>query len=724
MQIGLQGAGERQARIKDEQASQMRLSEQSQQELQKRGITRAYGQGTYELNKQYEAEPSAVDNYRERAEEAYQSDVNYTANATFKEFLRDKDTQDYLQSPEIQAIIQRANEAQDPAEKEQLASEVYNQLHSRYWDSDYYKKVEEFTNRERENIDRRILKDQLSSFKDDLTKSVESAPESDLSEKSGRNIRTAKHFIDESNKLIKNAETGAGIGKGVGDAVFDVDTWTLGITDLVRQNRVGNVADKYERGEKLTKDEEALMDALALHMAASAYYQSGISRQYKWGQIAGESLPFMIEFILNPIAGVGKGIAKSIAKRAITKFGATGAAKTAIKAGSRAIGDVIGATAMTATTGAPRTIADAKRRKLGDATFAIGEDGDFVYAGHEGGVDPFTAASKAFVAQTLEYQSEMLGASGLGKLIGKAVPKGMTKAFKASEFGKMGAGMRNSKMYREARALMERGQWSGTFGEYGEEVYNQAMNALIVGDNKLSDLTDVHEQIDIFMGLALTGGVMGTVSSAAYLRDRNRVNARIKNADRQAAAAIEGWDETKEQIGNMSVSERTRAAADAMLDDSVPVGARKAYADYIINLSQRDSMLGAMQEKQVRDIEIGKETGTRLYSSLRDKRSVALYSLNNEKQQLEAELGDLTTLSYEEVINSPESTPELIQARERYDIVNAEYEGVMENLKREVDDFIAPQVQAIQDVAKDGVITELNVGTEDAPDIVYLVKGD
>ena len=46
----------------------------------------------------------------------------------------------------------------------------------------------------------------------------------------------------------------------------------------------------------------------------------------------------------------------------------------------------------------------------------------------------------------------------------------------------------------------------------------------------------------------------------------------------------------------------------------------------------------------------------------------------------------------------------------------------MEQLKTEVDEFIAPQVQAIQDVAKDGVITELNVGTEDAPILYTWLK--
>lgn len=130
-------------------------------------------------------------------------------------------------------------------------------------------------------------------------------------------------------------------------------------------------------------------------------------------------------------------------------------------------------------------------------------------------------------------------------------------------------------------------------------------------------------------------------------------------------------------------------------------------------------------EKHAENVQKAKtENSIKLYQSISDKRNVALPTLNKEKQQLEAELGDLVTLPFEEVANSKEATPELIEARRRYDIVNAEYEGVMDNLKKEVDEFIAPQVKAIEDIAKDGIITELNIGTQDNPEIVYLANGN
>ena len=162
-------------------------------------------------------------------------------------------------------------------------------------------------------------------------------------------------------------ESGAKALKGIKDEAFDPNTWLLGLDEIGKNSNVKEVVRKYENKEELTDDEDAVLDALALNMAAHAFYASDLPRQYKWGQIAGESLPFMMEFILNPIAAGGKGIAKTIASRALSRFALGKGGRTAIKAGSRIIGDAVGA-GMTLTSGAPRTIADAMNRNLGEAT--------------------------------------------------------------------------------------------------------------------------------------------------------------------------------------------------------------------------------------------------------------------------------------------------------------------------------------------------------------------
>ena len=291
------------------------------------------------------------------------------------------------------------------------------------------------------------------------------------------NYSVADHYIQESNRIINEAGKNGGnlkaAGRGAKDALFNPDTWAAGLTELDRGRRVEQAVQKYEQGEQLSESEEKMLDALALNLAVNQHYGSDMQRGYKWGQIAGESAPFMVEMVLNPLSASGKGLAKSIANYGIKKLGAKGVGKLAVKAGSRAIGDTVAALGMTATTGAPRTMSDAMSRILGEATYKS-EDGTVKYAGHEGGKGVVESVLKSIGSNVLEYQSEMLGSSGLGQVVGK-IPgvKAISKAIKASDFGKYVGKMNNSTLYREAKSLGNRAQWSGTIGEYGEEVYNQ-----------------------------------------------------------------------------------------------------------------------------------------------------------------------------------------------------------------------------------------------------------
>lgn len=525
------------------------------------------------------------------------------------------------------------------------------------------------------------------------------------------NYRVAEHFVNEAQNLINNVESDAGILKGVKDTAFNPDTWLLGLGDLYRSGKINQIVDKHEKGEELTDSENSILDALALNMAANAYHQA--PRQYKWGQIAGESLPFMVEFILNPVAGAGKGIAKTIAKRAISKFGATGAAKTAIKAGSRAVGDVVGAAGMTATTGAPRTIADALNRNLGQATFDFDENGKITYTGHEGGEDAITSALKAAGASTIEYASEMVGSAGAGALIGKAMPKGWTKAIKASEPNLI-RGLRNSNLYKETKALMQKGQWSGTLGEYMEEAYGTAMNAIFIGDNKLSDLTDIDQQVDTFMGLALTGGVMGTVNTSAYVIDRTRTANQLKKADSEAAQYIANWDGIKEQLKNLPVEERSQTIKDVLKRNDLTIPAKKAFADYTRTLTYRDALLGAAEQKLEESRIEAEQNGIQLV--IDDKRRGLLSKLNREKIELEAKLGNLANIpedQFGEYIENNQLTDEQINDWNTYNQRRNEYNGLVKQLREEIDREIEPAIQDIKRVTRrDGQIIYADFGSE------------
>ena len=708
MQVGLMNPGDRAVFMKEEMEKPITLSEESREELRKRGVTRAYGQSAYNIDKQYREDPSSIDNYTGAIHQATGEDIGYTRTTAFKQFLADKEALEYLNLPETQNLIKKAQNSKSDEERGVISNQVYGELQNRYRDSVYGRQAQEFEDRALQNMQTSVLKHQLSSFAHEYDKA---AKDGQLSEKSSKNIRAAGHFIDEAQKLIHNAESGAGIMKGVSDAVFDIDTWTLGISELGRTLRINDIVKKYEDGGNLTTDENALLDALALNMAANAYYQA--PRQYKWGQIAGESLPFMVEFILNPVAGAGKGIAKTIAKRAISKFGATGAAKTAIKAGSRAVGDVVGAAGMTATTGAPRTIADALNRNLGQATFDFDENGKITYTGHEGGEDAITSALKAAGASTIEYASEMVGSAGAGALIGKAMPKGWTKAIKASEPNLI-RGLRNSNLYKETKALMQKGQWSGTLGEYMEEAYGTAMNAIFIGDNKLSDLTDIDQQVDTFMGLALTGGVMGTVNTSAYVIDRTRTANQLKKADSEAAQYIANWDGIKEQLKNLPVEERSQTIKDVLKRNDLTIPAKKAFADYTRTLTYRDALLGAAGQKMEDNRAEAEQNGREL--AIDDKRRNLLSTLNREKLELESKLGNLANIpedQFGEYIENNQLTDEQINDWNTYNQRRNEYDGLVKQLREEIDKEIEPAIQDIKRVTRpDGNIIYADFGSE------------
>ena len=124
-------------------------------------------------------------------------------------------------------------------------------------------------------------------------------------------LEGAKDLIDESNNIIEEAgkkgKTNffSGLARGFADTAFDPKQWTLGISDMIGGIRLKNVVEKADKGEKLSPSEEKLLDAAVTNMAVNAYYSSDLGRGYKAGQTTGASIPFMLEFAINPISAAG-----------------------------------------------------------------------------------------------------------------------------------------------------------------------------------------------------------------------------------------------------------------------------------------------------------------------------------------------------------------------------------------------------------------------------------
>ena len=139
-------------------------------------------------------------------------------------------------------------------------------------------------------------------------------------------LASAKSLNDDSMRIIneaakKGSSWYSALGRGVRDEVFNPETWNFGLSDLTKGINLKRVVEKADKGEQLSKDEQILMDACVTNLATQAYYSSDLSASYRAGQTTGASVPFMLEFAVNPVAASGSSIAKGILKYGMKKFG-------------------------------------------------------------------------------------------------------------------------------------------------------------------------------------------------------------------------------------------------------------------------------------------------------------------------------------------------------------------------------------------------------------------
>lgn len=394
-------------------------------------------------------------------------------------------------------------------------------------------------------------------------------------------LQKAQAIIDAAGKEAEDKEKGhTGLGgffkgaqRGFDESVIDWNTWTAGLKDTSEGLAILKALDAAEEGT-LTESQQALLDAKAIEIATSQAYSSSLGRGYKAGQVTAESIPFMIEFALNPIAGAGNTVAKKFARYALGRFGKEAAKKNvgkyvAGKALAQVATDALKAGAISATTGAGRTAADALQRMQGDIYYQPNEEGKVAFWKREGGEDATTAFKKAYANTTIENFSEMLGNyfAPIGKAAGIGVSKGLSK------IGLEGV----NQMLRDVKAndlaqlvsdFEKRAQWNGTIGEFGEEVAGNILNSIIVGDQTLdaqegTGVFNKENLIDTYLGVALLGGIFSTAKTIDYPLYKYHSQKDIRNAQLDFDDAF-GKDEEVAKINEALTSDDPRIAGEAL----------------------------------------------------------------------------------------------------------------------------------------------------------------
>lgn len=366
--------------------------------------------------------------------------------------------------------------------------------------------------------------------------------------KATKDLQAAKAFATQAEDMITSVRESknffADFGKSFGKTITSNDTWDFGVGQLMNSIALKNAADKADKGEPLTHDEELLLEAAANYMAVSMYYSDKVGHGTKAGQTTAASIPFMLEFMLT--SGVGAAMTNATT-RGITRFAirmlGNGARKKGVRIGAEVAGktlsDIGYAELLTNTLSAPRIAEGTISRMNGIVKPQLNDSKDgFRYDGRTGQQELGEALWNAHSDQFIENYSEVVfGALDPLKDPAKA-------AIKSSKLlGKMAAGVESNAVTGTlirawnnptAVALRKETRFGGLFEETMEEEVGGLFRLVANTDvNNAKDAgLDIDSQIDIILGLApsvlLMNGAGATFHYSKQARDVRKMREYLK----------------------------------------------------------------------------------------------------------------------------------------------------------------------------------------------------
>lgn len=375
-------------------------------------------------------------------------------------------------------------------------------------------------------------------------------------------------------------------GEGVGEGLANELVSSVSLGQGRGSDYLQKLIKRYNKGEKLNKEDSALLDAFAYSNTIDSEMVKHIPSSYKIGETTGASIPFMIDFLAaNAVAGVGEIGAKVGGKitqkalqamirnglidnsRGLTRFGAKllgGVARVATDAGvagimtaanPRQMGKIASnATEMleekplasTSRSGAP---------KFGGVTLAPQE------------TSMGKAFAKSFTDQWIENWSEMaggwIGDIGKGaKNFGKAAVGGAFNDVKKSvpqmmaKYGDNSIGVAFSQVAKEAASIGKKAGFNDILSENVEEYFGNAARVMILGGDHTWDKEFSPEQIkETFVGLLPTMLMFGAIGGVSTAGQHATSAKQLKEYEDKLKARGIDTDKAREQMSNMSFNE-------------------------------------------------------------------------------------------------------------------------------------------------------------------------
>ena len=494
---------------------------------------------------------------------------------------------------------------------------------------------------------------------------------------------------------------------GIMAGLTDVDTYDFGITDTFNAANLYRAAKNYEEGKATAKD-KMLLDAAAIANNVQSEASDKLGGAFGAGQNLVGTIGFMAQMATNPASGVGKeaaaSVAKTVAKRALQKFGKGAIAKavTGLAKGAARVGmDAVEAGVVTGMYSPTKIVGDYLNRKTGD----VQSDGKGGYIFQNKEYSDVKALAKAINGQYAENISEMWGEylPGVGKVnaaIGRGARKiGLGKVVDAFEH------MSSSNWAKTWKNFQERTKWNGMAGEYFEEVANNLYNAVTNGDMTLD--TDPHTgvfnpkiNLDTFYSVALMSGIMSGVNTAGYARERYKAPHEQRKADAQARSVFgERWDEYKNAIDNADEKQigsvMEKIGSDKSLSNSQKIAALQyQYRTAVVHgvnaqdtKNKLEGQFNAMDEAYSMGYNLQDEKELNntaiLYDEAKKQAAKATEWDEYTLDRMIGEDGGASTLAY--MKRSDEFNDEQLQAFTDYANARAAYNGMIQRVKDDID---------------------------------------
>lgn len=386
--------------------------------------------------------------------------------------------------------------------------------------------------------------------------------------------KTQNEFWLSLGKEMINGYTFSGGMSELSDARALVEAASL--TDEINRKR--------RECEALTDEErtaELLLRAVAQRGTAEGKYGSEYGALARTGKMFSHSIELMLDFALGGMQMMEGATAKIITKMGLDAM-TKGVKRAALKFTGTTLGTLAGGALMANTISAPRTLADASRRSVGDVY--VDENGDYVLEGESFG----TALLNAERDMIADLASEAVGAYIPG--VGKMLSAGLNKLGLSKLAGAM-TKIKGTAWYGTTQKVLERTGYNGIVGEGLEEYAGMGYSALMGDIEPLKSTKYLDTHVDIWLGVATLGGILNvpqTIGTGMYGISYTRQKHKLNSSDKKAAAVFdEDWDAIREKLDDCP-NETMGALVAQMLRDGTldDVKRREALLGYVGNLQR------------------------------------------------------------------------------------------------------------------------------------------